>query len=103
MDSSHFVHVVFFWLKEGLSQAEKQAFEKGVRSLGAIRTLTWFALGTPAGTPREVVDNSYDYALVTHFADKEGHDIYQEDPIHLEFIAACKQYWTRVQVYDAWI
>lgn len=101
--SSNFVHVVFFWLKEGLSPAQRQAFEEGVNSLGDIGTLTYFALGTPAGTPREVVDNSYDYALITHFADKAGHDSYQEDPIHLEFIANCKAYWTRVLVYDALI
>jgi hypothetical protein len=33
--------------------------------------------------------------------DLAAHDAYQVDPIHLAFIGSCKQFWARVQIYDA--
>jgi hypothetical protein len=38
--------------------------------------------------------------LLTVFADRAGHDAYQEHPLHKEFIARNKANWSRVQVYD---
>jgi quinol monooxygenase YgiN len=58
-------------------------------------------VGTPAGTPREVVDNAYGVALVIEFADAAAHDVYQDHPDHHRFIAACSPLWSRVQVYDS--
>jgi hypothetical protein len=33
--------------------------------------------------------------------DVAAHDAYQVDAIHLKFIAECKTFWTRLQIYDA--
>ena len=38
-------------------------------------------------TPRDVVDNSYDVGLCVVLDDSAGHDVYQEHPLHKEFIA----------------
>jgi hypothetical protein len=51
-------------------------------------------------TPREVVDNSYDVGLSVVMDDAAGHDVYQEHPLHKEFIARNKPNWKRVQIYD---
>jgi hypothetical protein len=96
-----FVHVVNFWLKKGLSDAERAQFVTGVKTLGTVETLKIFNVGVPADTDRPVIDNTYDYCLLTAFDDLAGHDVYQIAPIHLKFIDDCKHLWERVLIYDS--
>ena len=96
-----FVHVVNFWLKEGISAEDRARFEQGVKTLGEVEGLEVFNVGTPAATDRPVIDRSYDYCRLTVFKDEAGHDAYQVAPIHLKFIEDCKQYWDRVLIYDS--
>lgn len=96
-----FVHVVLFNLKPGLSPAEITQFKTGVSTLGTIDGLLIFNVGKPADTDRPVIDKSYDYCLLTAFADKAAHDFYQEVDIHLKFIADCAPLWERVRVFDS--
>lgn len=103
MQKPHFIHTVFFWLKEGTTEAQKVAFEEGLSSLAEIKCSLSSYFGPPAGTPREIVDNSYDYALNVNFDSVANHDAYQGDPIHHEFIAAHKDIWKRVQVFDNFV
>ena len=49
---------------------------------------------------RDVIDDSYHIALTVNFKSIEDHDVYQEDPVHLHFIAEHKDKWEKVQVYD---
>ena len=62
-------------------------------------------IGKPAATPkREVIDDSYDYALELDFADLAAQDVYQAHDTHTAFIDACKPMWRAVRVYDfEWI
>ena len=54
-------HTVIFWLKEGLTQEDKELFFEGVKTLTTIDSVERSFLGTPASTPkRSVVDDSYD-------------------------------------------
>ena len=57
--------------------------------------------GFPAGTARDVVDNSYGVALLVEFAAAADHDLYQDHPDHHRFIAEYGGLWSRVRVYDA--
>ncbi|WNJ17958.1 Dabb family protein [Pontibacter sp. G13] len=95
-----FVHSVYFWLKEGISDEDRAIFEEGVEVLGTISTVRDIEYGKPAGTPREVVDNSYDYAVIVSFDDVAGHDAYQVDKIHTDMIAEIGHLWEKVQIYD---
>jgi len=97
---SGFIHTVFFYTPEGQSAEELAALEAGIRTLKEIPSVQEFFVGPAAGTPREVVDNSYGIALIVHFADQAGHDLYQDHPIHLKFIEDHQDKWERVQVYD---
>ena len=95
------MHVVHFWLTDGLTETEEKDFLKGVRSLEAIPTVKRMFLGPPASTPsRGVVDNSFDYALIVYFDDVAGHDEYQVHPIHLKFVAEHEAKFKTVQVKD---
>ncbi|MFC0181877.1 Stress responsive A/B Barrel Domain [Pseudarcicella hirudinis] len=96
-----FVHVVNFWLKDGLSAEDRRKFEVGVSSLGNIEGVVTFNVGKPAATNRPVIDRSYDYCLLTTFENESGHDYYQIAPVHLKFIEECNHLWERVLIYDS--
>lgn len=96
-----FIHTVYFWLKDGTSDAARQQLVEDCRGLlGKIPTVRHLWTGAPAMTPREVVDNSYGVGLTVVLDDAAGHDVYQEHTLHKEFIARNKAHWARVRVYD---
>jgi hypothetical protein len=96
------VHTVYFWLKPDLTAAQRAEFRRGVESLGGIKSVEKIYVGTPAKTEkRPIIDDSYSVGLTVLCKDVAAHDAYQVDPIHHKFIEQCKQYWTRVQIYDA--
>ena len=97
-----FVHVVYFWLKPGLTEAEVAKFEEGLRKmLEDSEHASTGHVGKPAGTPRDVVDNSYDYSLIVTFDDADSHEAYQTEPAHDRFREINDRFTDRVQIYDS--
>ncbi len=97
-----FVHSVYFWLKPELTEAQRADFRRGLESLGTIKSVASFYIGTPAPIPpRPVVDMTYSFGLTVIFNDVAGHDAYQIDAIHKVFLDQFRTYWARVQIYDA--
>lgn len=96
------VHTVFFWLKPGSpADAKNKLIADCLKYLGGVPTVRHIFAGPPANTPRrEIVDASFDVGLTAVFDDIPGHDVYQEHPLHKEFIARNKEHWDRVQIYD---
>ncbi len=95
------VHSAYYWLKEGLSESDLLAFEKGLKSLTESGTVQSGHFGAPAATEkREVVDDTYDYGLVLVFDDVAAHNVYQEGDIHQTFVAEHAAKFDRVKVYD---
>lgn len=95
-----FVHAVYFWLKKDNPELVKEFIEVGLPELAKVPSIQSVSWGPPAGTPREVVDNSYDLAWIVNFANAEDQDKYQVDPLHVEFVEKYKSIFERVQVYD---
>ena len=95
-----FVHCVYFWLRDDLTDAERGRFVEGVRSLTTLDTVRHGWVGTPADTDRPVIDRSYSYALVVAFDDEAGHDAYQVHPVHDRFRDTCASLWIQVKIYD---
>lgn len=94
-------HTVFFWLRSDLGAEERASFESGLRSLLAIPGTTRAVIGKPAATPkREVIDDSYDWALELDFPTLADQDAYQVHPTHVAFVETHKPKWERVRVYD---
>ena len=75
------VHIVLFWLKKDLSDADKKAFYVGLESLKGIASTENVYIGTPADTERPVIDKSYDYCLTVLLKSMAEHDAYQVDPL----------------------
>jgi len=94
-------HTVFFWLRSDLSADDRSGFEAGLRLLLTIPGATRAVIGRPAATPkREVIDDSYDWALELDFPSLADQDAYQAHPTHVDFVAEQKAKWDRVRVYD---
>ena len=96
-----FVHAVYFWLREGLTPAERERFEAGLQALCAIDAVRHGYVGSPAATERPVIERGYSRALVLVFADEGAHDRYQTHPVHDRFRAECGGLWTAVRIYDS--
>lgn len=95
-----FMHVVYFWLKKDKPELLKEFKEKGLPKLATVSSIKNVYWGPPAGTPRDVVDNSYDISWIVTFDSVDEQDKYQVDPIHLEFVDTYKSLFEKVQVYD---
>lgn len=96
-----FIHNVYFWLKKDADPKIIETFKtEALPALAEVSSIQKVYWGPPAMTDRSVVDNSYDVAWVTMFADVAGHDAYQIDPIHLKFVEDYSDIFDRVVVYD---
>jgi hypothetical protein len=99
---SKLVHHVFFWLKNPGSKEDLEKLLKGLRTLAKIETVRGVLFGVPASTEkRDVVDNSWSASEILFFDDTAGQKIYQDHPIHQQFVADCSHLWEKVVVYDA--
>jgi len=96
-----FIHHVVFWLKPGTPDAAReQLIADCGKFLGGVPGVRHLWAGRCAMTPRDVVDNSYDVGLCVILDDEPAHRIYQDHPLHHDFIARNKAHWERVQVRD---
>ncbi len=95
-------HHVYFWLKEERKDSEScEIFEKGLKKLFRISYVEGGSWGNPAKTPvRPVTNNTWDYALSLKFASQAEHDLYQDDPLHDEFVEDFKEWWADALVMD---
>lgn len=97
-----FIHVVYFWLKRPDNSADRASFEASItKFINSSRYVKSKFIGIAAGTPRDVVDNSYTYCLAVTFNSKEDQDKYQAEDVHKVFVEESGHLWTRVQVYDS--
>ena len=94
------IHNVYFWLKDDQSNESRAEFEEGLAWLTGDAAVSVGYFGQPAGTQRDVIENSYSYGLVLAFEDMAAHDRYQEGAAHLRFLDKNMEKWSKVVVYD---
>ena len=100
-DAGKVVHHVFFWLKRPDSAADREDLIAGLRALSEISVIRSLEIGLPAPTEqRDVVDASFDLSELMVFDSVGDQAIYQEHPIHRDFVARCGHLWRKVMVYD---
>jgi hypothetical protein len=98
---SMFSHVVIFWTDPAQSSAADELIAGANKYLKTIPGLTHFHIGKMIGSPRAVVDQSYQVALNTTFTSKQAQDDYQVHPQHIEFVEKVfKRVCKKVVVYD---
>lgn len=101
VDEIGYVHVVYFWLKDGVTEAEKQQFMKNCEKMREIPEVLNLRVGIPAGTDREVVDNSYDVMLIVENADTAGQEAYQIADLHEVFRQENGDMFEKIVIYDS--
>ena len=101
-EKKQLVHHVFFWLKNPDSITDRDKLVEGVQTLQKIETIRKLHVGVLASTEkRDVVDTSWHVSELMFFDDTEGQKIYQDHPVHLDFIKNYGHLWSKVIVYDA--
>jgi len=102
MKKVNFRHVVYFWLNNPEDASQKKQFLKNLKEfIDSMENIPDAFIGESAGTPRDVVDNSYQYSLNLGFENKEEHDVYQDHELHKKFIEKTAHLWKKVLVYDS--
>jgi hypothetical protein len=96
-----FIHHVFFWLKNPDNPEDKAALIIGLKKLALVETIREYHIGVPAETNRDVIEKTYTVSWMLVFDSLEEEEIYQEHPLHKEFISACKHLWNKVLVHDS--
>ena len=94
------IHNVYFWLGEDVEDEAERTFEEGLKSLTHDPAVNSGYFGKPAGTERDVVDNTYSYGLFLVFDDRASHDRYQAGTVHQQFVEGHSTKWKKVLVYD---
>ena len=95
------VHVVYFWLKDGITATEEADFLRYFELLAKIPLVQTLNYGKPAPTPeRAVVDHSYSYSLIVTFKNVTDITAYGTHPAHIAGAEKFKKYWKRVEVKD---
>lgn len=101
LPSAKIVHHVFFWLKQPGSVADRDQLIAGLRGLAKIEVIRNLQIGVPASTEqRDVVDSSFDVSELMTFDSVADQKIYQDHPLHQDFVAKCGHLWRKVVVYD---
>ncbi len=96
-----FMHTVVFWLKAGIPEdAADQIADFYVRKVPSVTGVELVFVGRPAGTSRDVVDNSYTVLSCLLFEDAAAQDAWQVDPVHDEFRESFGPWFESVVVYD---
>jgi len=97
-----FVHTVMFWLKEADNISVKTHFETALNTM--IKDSLYIKsvyLGSPAYTPRDIVDSSYTYCYIATFDSKEDQDLYQTEEAHDVFRHAIDGLLDKIIIYDS--
>jgi hypothetical protein len=98
---TRFSHIVIFWTDPAQPNAADELVAGAHKYLKNIPGLQQFHIGRMVGSERPVVDQTYQVALNTVFADKQAQDAYQVHPQHLEFVEKVfKRVCRKVVIYD---
>ncbi len=97
-------HNVFFQLHDA-SPANIEALTQACHKyLNVQPGILFFAAGPICRElNRPVNDQDWDVGLHLIFDSLESHDLYQDDPTHLQFINENKATWAKVRVFDSYV
>ncbi len=96
-----FSHVVIFWTDPANPKDADDLLAGCHRYLKPIPGVLSYHAGRMVGSPRPVVEQSYQVALNLVFPDKKAQDEYQAHPMHIEFVEkVLRPLCKKILVYD---
>ena len=96
-----FIHHVFFYLKDPNNAQDEAKLLEGLNKLAKVPSIQYVHIGKPATTNRSVIVRDYTFSWMCFFKNIIEEEIYQTDPIHLEFIKEYSHLWEKVVIYDS--
>ncbi|MCC5788598.1 MAG: Dabb family protein [Opitutales bacterium] len=94
-------HLVVVWLKESGNEEARQKVIEATYGFEQIPGVLSVSVGPPKLSGREVVDDSFDVALVITFADEEAYNEYLPHPLHRQAVEeVIRPLVDRFVVYD---
>jgi len=94
-------HVVIVWLKDHGNPAARQQYIEATKPLAKLPMVQRYQVGTVLPGKREVVDSSYDVAIVATFENAQALDEYSRNADHDKVIyEKLKPLVDKVIVYD---
>lgn len=95
-------HAVYFKLKDSTAAGIAALIADCQEKLDGHPGVQYFCVGERgAGFDRPVNDQDFDVALFLVFDDRQTHDTYQASERHQQFIAANRETWASVRVFDS--
>jgi hypothetical protein len=90
------------WLNEPGNATHKAQMTAAARAFPKeIPGILSMSIGDALPSPREVVDDSFDLALVMRFRDKASLDAYEKHPVHVKAVKeVLAPNASRLKVYD---
>jgi hypothetical protein len=95
-------HVVLVWLNEHGNAAVKQKMIDAARTFPKeIPGILSMSIGDAVPSDRDIVDDSFDLALVVRFKDKAALDAYEKHPVHVKAVKeVLAPNASKLKVYD---
>ncbi len=94
-------HIVIIWLKQPGNVNAQDKIIKASHALETIPGVIAIRSGKAVPSRREIVDSSYDVALIISFINKAALDAYLVHPVHLNLLEkTMKPLIKRIKVYD---
>jgi hypothetical protein len=95
-------HNVYFKLNDPSEEAKQSLVAECKRYLTDHPGVVFFGCGVlEPSLDRPVNDRDFDVALHVVFDTVESHNLYQDAPRHLQFVAENKPGWAKVRVFDS--
>ena len=94
-------HVVVVWLKDPGNEAHRRIILVESEVLRTIPGVLSLQSGMVVPGERDIVDSSFDVALIVSLADQAAMDAYLEHPIHVKLVdETLKPLVEKIRVYD---
>ena len=94
-------HLVICWLDEALKNDEIDMVLRETKQLESIPGVQEFSVGRAIQSDRDVVDDSFTFAIAMKFRNLEEMEAYLQHDIHVRYVQdILKQRASRITVYD---
>ena len=94
-------HVVVVWLKSPGNTEHRRRIITGSEVLRDIPGVTGLRTGEVIQSDRNIVDSSFDVALIVSFTDQAAMQAYLTHPVHVELVEqTLKPLVEKIRVYD---
>lgn len=101
VDETEITHVVIVWLNETLSEQQVTTIIEKSRVLETLEVVKAVKIGRPVTSNRDVVDDSFTFAISVSFKNAADMKAYSIDETHLNYVkTVLKPSLEKILIYD---